>query len=358
MRRQDQDWLLEAVRRWRSLTFLLGLSAVALSWACAPALAAGEGKGITVEGNRLVKDGQPWIPKGFSLVSFVAPEAVLSAVNKEARSSYGPQLLDRARSLGADLLRFQVSQAGLDPQTSIYDPNYLAQVTAAVKQARDKGFTVIVSMQWEPPSGLNGQPNMPSDITRRAWSVLARPFADDKYVMLELFNEPAMKPSNPEAWPTWKSDMQSVVDLVRRNGAQNTLLLDGLRSARYLKDAPQVNDPLHKLAYAVHPYIDNVIHGPADWTRDFGNFAAHHPVLVTEWNATAKLEECSADMPQVSRELIAYLKERQIGLVLWAFDLRKTLFDDSGKPLEFKDFQCGKWGAGAAHVALEYFRSN
>jgi hypothetical protein len=323
---------------------------------CPVALCLANESGITVQGNQLLKDGVEWIPRGFTVVGFVAPESRLNSVLQEGRKSWGPALLERARGLGADVLRFQVSQAGLDSQSSIYDAQYLGQIISAVHQAREKGFSVIISMQWEPPSGLTGQPMMPSDITRRAWSRIAGSFADDKYVMLELFNEPAVKPS-AAAWSEWRSDMQSLVDLVRQSGAPNTLLLDGIRSSRYLKEAPEVNDPLHKYAYAVHPYVDGTDHSPADWTRDFGNFATRHAVLVTEWNATPKLEECSANMPEVSRAFMAYLKERRIGLVLWALDLHRTLFDDNDKPLEFKGFQCGTWGTGAAHVAFEYFRS-
>jgi len=338
----------------RRAGFLTVLCTVAVCLAGSLAQAAGEG--ISVDGNRLLKDGQLWIPKGFTLVAFVAPERAAKSVFKEAKRSFGPELLDRARGYGADLLRFQVSQAGLDPQSSIYDPAYLDQILGAVHMAREKGFNVIVSMQWEPPSGLEGQPMMPSDITRRAWAKLAGPLGNDKYVMLELFNEPGMWEKNPQAWPTWQSGMGSLIEIVRKAGAQNTVLLDGIHGAHYLKEAPAVEDPLHKIAYATHPYINDKQHGPADWDRDFGNWATHHPVLVSEWNATPKLSECLPDMPQISREFIAYLKERKIGMVLWALDIPDTLFDKAGKPLEFAGFKCGVYGAGVAHIAIEHFQ--
>lgn len=336
--------------------FIFGLCTLTLALVGGLAQAAGEG--ITVEGNHLMKDGQLWAPKGFSLVAFVAPEHTIKSVFKEAKRYWGPPLFERAHKYGADLLRFQVSQVGLDSQSSVYEGPYLEQIVEAVHQARQNGFNVIVSMQWEPPSGLEGQPMMPSDITRRAWSKLAGPLGNDKYVMLELFNEPGMWERNPQAWPTWQSGMQSLVDIVRHAGAQNTLLLDGIHGAHHLKDAPQVNDPLHKIAYAAHPYFDEKFRSPADWDREFGNFATHHAVLVSEWNATAKLADCVPDMPQASREFIAYVKERKIGLVLWALDIPATLFDADGKPLEFAGFKCGQYGAGVAHLAFEHFKSD
>lgn len=356
MRRQAKDGNSGIDRRWRLPTLMLGLCALVVCVAGRSSLAQGN-SGITVRDRTLLKDGQVWVPKGFTLISFVAPEAVLLPAYKGARSSYGAAVLDRAKALGADVLRFQVSQVGLDPQSSVYDPKYLEEVTRAVKQARDKGFSVIVSMQWEPPSGLKGQPMMPSDITSRAWSKILPAFAGDKYVMLEVFNEPGMWESTPSAWPTWKSGMQGLVDQLRSGGAQNTLLLDGLRGAHYLNGAPAISDPQHKIAYAIHPYLDDKDHGPADWTRDFGNFAHDHPVLVTEWNATSTLQ-CRPDEPQISREFVDYLKEKNIGLVLWALDLHGTLFDGNDNPIGFKDFQCGKAGYGAAWIAIQYFHSD
>ncbi len=309
---------------------------------------------ISVSGTSFIRDGHPWIPKGFTLVSFVAPERVLKPAYAGARKSYGDTVLERARSLGADVLRFQVSQPGLDPQSSIYDPTYREQVVNAIHEAEHKGFAIIVSMQWEPPSGLGGQPMMPSDITHRAWSQIVSALASDPNVMLEVFNEPGMWEETAGAWPKWKSGMQSLIDQLRAAGAKNLLLIDGLRGAHYLQDAPNLSDPLHKLAYAIHPYIDDRDHGPSDWTRDFGRFASNHPVLATEWNATSTLQ-CRPDVPQISHEFITYLKERKIGLVLWALDLHGTLFDNNDQPIGFKDFACGKAGAGAAWIALQYF---
>jgi endoglucanase len=339
-----------------STGFLPALCAAALYFAGGSAPAAAEGGGISVDGTRILKDGQEWVPKGFTLVGFVSPVKYMSAGFKEAHNLYGPQELERARSFGADVLRFQVSQAGLDPQSSIYDPAYMDTIIAAVHLAREKGFAVIISMQWEPPSGLANQPMMPSDITQHAWSRIVGAFAKDKFIMLELFNEPGMWETIPAAWPTWQKGMQSLVDLVRRAGSENTLLLDGLRGGHYLKDAPAIHDPMNKIVYAIHPYIDDRDHGPDDWTTHFGYFARNHAVLTSEWNATSTLQ-CRPDDPEVSNQFIAYLKERHIGLILWALDLRGTLFDANWSPIGFKGFQCGKWGTGAAYIAIDYFHS-
>jgi endoglucanase len=314
--------------------------------------------GITISGNSFRMNGKPWTPKGFTLVGLVAPEGhAKGRAYRDARMLQGETLLRQARELGANTLRFQVSQPGLNPESEIYDPDYLNEVVSAIRQARKAGFAIIISMQWEKPAGLAGQPMMPSANTERAWAQLAPIFSDDKHIMLELFNEPGMWEKNPKAWPAWRNGMQTLVDNVRKKGCKNILILDGIQGAHVLSGAPAINDPLRQLAYAVHPYIKHSRDGPPQWDRQWGRFAENHPVLITEWNAKSNQPKCTARIPEVSCELIRYISERKIGLVLWALDLPRTLLDDKKMPMTFSGFTCGVRGAGAAHIAIQYFLS-
>jgi endoglucanase len=313
--------------------------------------------GVSVSGNGFIKDGAPWVPQGFSLVGLTAPRGhELNAGFARARTMYGPALFDQARSFGANTLRIQVSQPGLDPQSSIYDPAYLGEVVAAVRQARTQGFVVIVSMQWEAPSGLRNQYDMPGDSTQRAWARLAPAFTGDQNVMLELFNEPSMWETNPQAWPVWRRGMQALVDQIRAQGVANVLILDGIHGSHLLEGAPSIRDPLGKLAYAVHPYFQETSRGPGDWERQWGRFADSHPVVVSEWNALSNLN-CSADIPDASARFIDFIKRRRIGLILWALDLPATITNAAGEPLGLRNFQCGAPGAGAARIAIQYMKS-
>jgi hypothetical protein len=312
---------------------------------------------VGVSGNAFTKDGARWVPQGFTLVGFVAPAGrEMNASFGRARSLYGPALFARAKSFGADTLRLQVSQPGLDPQSPIFDPAYTQQVIDAVHQAEAAGFVVIISMQWEKPAGLPGLKGMPSDMTQRAWMRLVGAFANDGNVMLELFNEPGMRINNPQAWPTWRQGMQGVVDALRRAGAKNVLILDGIHGSHVLNGAPAIHDPLNKLAYAVHPYVNDVS-GPAQWESQWGRFADSHPVLVSEWNQVSNLKNCRPDLPQSSQQLIAALQHRRIGVMVWALDLPNTVVNGAGQPLTFQNFQCGAPGGGAAQLAVQYMRA-
>jgi len=339
-----------------TLSALAALASALFVVACS--MPAADAQGISVSGNTFVRDGRPWVPQGFSLVAIVAPPGhEFNGQFANASGLYGPRLLAQAQSLGANTLRFQVSQAGLDPQSPIYSPSYVQEIVDKVRQARAAGFVAIVSMQWEKPAGLPGQPGMPGDSTLRAWSSIGSAFANDGDVMLELFNEPDMWERNPQAWPTWQQGMQAVVDELRSAGARNVLILDGIHGSHVLAGAPAINDPLHRLAYAVHPYFMGSGDGPADWESEWGQFADSHPVLVSEWNALSSNKRCSPDWAETSQQFLQELGRRRIGVLIWALDLPSTVVDDSGAPLTFQNFGCGVRGAGAASMAIQYMKS-
>lgn len=323
-----------------------------------PAAAAGE---VSVRGNEFLRDGKPWIAKGVGIVGRTAPaEFTKGKGYLQARNQFGAEELESVRQFGANVIRFQVSQGGSDPQSSIYSADYLKEVLAAVKMARDAGFSVIVCVDSQRPSGLD-ETGMPNAKAERAWRSLAPLFAKDRGIMLELFNEPA--PKGPDAapqndWPTWRAGMQPIVDAVRQAGARNVILADGLDWARMLNDAPALSDPLSQFAYAVHPYYASNFRVEADWDNIFGRFAATHPVMATEWNVNFR-KVCNPDVPQFARGMVEYLKSKRIGLVEWAYDFPRTIFvaDYRGPLTTLQDVQCGNdSNSGVGELVAGYFK--
>lgn len=334
--------------RFPLVALLLVLSATA-------ALARGE---VIISGKDFLRDGTPWVAEGVTLVGLVAPEGKLRPAYAKAKSLFGPDLLDQIRDYGADVIRFHVSQAGLDPQSPIHDGAYKEQVIKTVRLVRSEGFSVILCMQWQGPAGSSAEENMPSDATRRAWSEMAGAFAADKGVLFELFNEPGLKQNTGENWRIWQSGMQSLVDEVRGQGAKNVLLLDGLRGAKYLNDAPSISDPLRQTGYAVHPFLMKFNRTPKQWERNWGAFARSNPVMATAFNALSdRPAQCSPDSPERTTELFRYLRELRIGLVIWAFDLPAVR--NGGDLTSFKGYSCGpgtRFGAGEA--VRDYFHAH
>ncbi|MGY6217514.1 glycoside hydrolase family 5 protein [Methylolobus aquaticus] len=342
------------VNRFRA--FWLVFVALCFSLQSVSAL-AGNGD-ISLSGRNILRDGKPWVPKGFVLVAFVASKEHAKDSFAKARARYGTQLLDKVKGFGADVVRIHASQAALDPKSPIYSPGYLEDYKKGIALARAKGLTVIVSMQWEETTGLKGQSNMPSDMTRRAWERLAPVFANDLGVMYELFNEPGLKEQNARNWQIWKEGHQSLIDLVRRTGAKNVLIVEGLRIGHYLSNAPSLKDPMNKLVYGVHPFINKETRTRADWDRDWGRFADSHPVIVTAFNAHSSRGNCKPDTPKIVSNLLDYLSEKRIGVIFWAFDLPGPIFEDGGldRLTNFENFSCAAPNKGVGVAAQRHFR--
>ena len=110
-------------------------------------------------------------------------------------------------------------------------------------------------MDAQAENGLPNLPCMPYDSTIRAWKAIEQSLKHDKGIMLEIFNEPC-RADSPDGRKTWSQGMQSLIDSLRSDGAENILLLDGLGFAQHTDGLfPLVHDRLpNRLAMVVHPY--------------------------------------------------------------------------------------------------------
>ena len=109
-----------------------------------PADAVATTGAVTVRGNHLLRDGVPWIPHGVMMVAFVAPPAVQHGVFTGAYAHYSADEMAGAKAWGADVVRFQVSQPGTDPQNPLYTTEFVEKVRGAVLASRAAGLDVIV----------------------------------------------------------------------------------------------------------------------------------------------------------------------------------------------------------------------
>lgn len=366
------------LRGGAGLACVLGTAWLAL---CAPAAAgaqsgggpllAGAPTGISVRGAQLENDGVPWTPRGVQIVGLVAPDGALWGKYVGANQHYGEPELAQARADGADLVRFQVSEFGLDPDSSLYSPAYLQEVVQAVTQARSLGLNVIVSLQAEPPAGEARRCPLPDAGAERAWLALAPYLAGDPNVMLELYNEPAVGPT-AAGWQSWLDGgtvsqsggsscqavgMQPLIDAIRGAGADNVIVVPGASEEGTLNGMPQLLDP----ADLASPQFVYGIHYPATngsvstWNRKFGSFAAGHPVIITEWNENSTTN-CAPRAPAEAPFLLSYLLSRQIGVVGFAFDLPGTIVADwNYTPTSYSGFACGTPNGGAGQVLLGEF---
>ena len=251
----------------------------------------------------------------------------------QARQHFGQAELDAARTFGADVLRFQVSQPSLDAQSSIYDAQYVQDVLAAIRLARQNNFVVDLSMQDETQSGDPAPYALPTAVTVRVWDMLTAQFGTDRGIIFELYNEPRVA-ATAAGWQRWAQGdptgtpapaavgMQTLITHLRATGCQNVFLADGLELATTFQGAPLLSDPLGQVVYAVHPYL----HGSADeshWDAQFGLLSQTRPVYCSEWSAGVGSHLGLGKLPsyQPAVDLVNYLRTHGIGLGAGAFDV-------------------------------------
>jgi endoglucanase len=361
---------MSAPRRLRFLLPILSALCVALIGAPGAAHAAAPGA-ITVSGSHLLKDGAPWIPRGVQIVGLVAPNNALSGKYVPAHAHFGAQELQAAAAEHADVIRFQVSQFGLDPQDSLYSPAYVQEVQKGIEMARGMGLDAIVSLQAEAPAGKNGRCALPDAGAVRAWQQLAPMFANDPGVMFELYNEPAIAPT-PAGWQTWLNGgtiyapnglgcdgvgMQSLIDTIRQYAPSNVLVIPGLKGEQTLAGMPALSDPTNptdpQFAYGVH--YPSLSLGSLKWDHQFGNLSAKAPVIVTEWDQNS-WHDCVDNAPERAELLMAYLASKGIGIVGFAFDLPGTIVVDYGyAPTSYSTFACGHAADGPGELLFNAF---
>lgn len=278
--------------------------------------------GVTVSGPRFLRNGVPWVPRGLSLIGALSPDN--TGAGGEANAHLNGTLMREAKAWGADAVRFNVSQRGLDPQDSLYSSAYVERVRQAVALSRSFGFAVILSVQDQGLGGGNRHPQ-PSPATLRDWQTLTSMFNDDREVIYEIFTEPQNK-ADAAGWAVWRNGgpaadnlgdpavgHQAVLDAIRATGSTNLVLADGAQFGHNLEGIPVLSDPLGKLGYAIHPYISSVTRDPANWDAAFGDAAATLPVLNTAWNAHSESSSCDAEWPEKAALLVDYMEARDIG---------------------------------------------
>jgi hypothetical protein len=326
-----------------------------------PGPAPPAGPGVSVAGNLLLRDGEPFLPAGFNMIGLLTPAWCVMPETEAGTAAFGEEELAAAKEWQANSLRFQVSQRGLvDAAVSPADRDaYLARVLSGVELARRSGFVVVVSMQ-DQRYGCGDVHPLPSRHTVDAWSVLAPPLMADPYVLFELFNEPRNE-EDPAGWAQWRDGgttpernlgdpavgHQELVDHLRALGSTNVLIADAARLGERTTGMPRLADPAGNLAYGIHPYY--FIKGPRWWEEQYGDAAAEVPLLATEWNYRA--DGCGTPEEELAPALLDYLRRRHIGVLGHAFDAPGTTVTD----LSWTPTECGTAVGGSGRLLKTFF---
>lgn len=344
------------------LTVLLCCAAIAFVAGCAVARPHPPTTGdVVVHGKSLMRDGRPWIPHGFYQIAFEVAPANLERADHgfwaTAYRHYSPAEYPAMRRAGADSVRLQISQAGADSRSPLFDHTFLERALDAVASARRAGLTVIVSVQDESHVPDDKPIGLPDDGTRRVWREIAPRFAHDSGVLYELLNEPRLPPT-PANWRRWAQAMNTTISTVRATGSCNVVIADGLGVGEVIDGAPRLADP--QVAYAAHPYAHQADdQARAAWDAKFGVFSQHAPVIVTEWESGGYY--CDTDTPTSTVQFIQYLQQHQVGLEVGTWDWAPGGFGSARwkfpaeKESTFAGLACHQKGYGLGKVVRDWY---
>ena len=201
--------------------------------------------------------------------------------------------------------------------------NYQSAVATMVSLIHQAGMVAILDLHWNAPgayAAIGQQPMADADHSITFWQSVATTFKSDPAVIFDLYNEPFLYSSyftNPSqnAWQCWldgcslnqfvsddqigpsgqttgyttsytwqTAGMQQLVDAVRRTGATQPILVNGVDWAnddsQWLAYAPQ--DPLGQLIAGAHDYPGESCATPSCWDTQQAPISATYPFLVGE----------------------------------------------------------------------------
>ncbi len=311
----------------------------------------------------LLKNGVRWIPHGYYQIAFeVAPGNFARADHpfwSTAYTRYTPNEYSYMREAGADSVRIQIAQSGADPESKLFDPQFLQKALGAIRSARAAGLLVIVCVQDESHVPGDQPIDLPDEGTRRVWKKIAPQFAADRGILLELLNEPRPQPS-AQNWKRWEQAMNQTIHTVREAGASNVVIADGLAVGQVINGAPLLND--RQAAYASHPYA---LHAEgqtrAVWDGKFGNFARRAPVIITEWLSGGYY--CDSNTPASTVQFLQYLQDHSIGLEAGIWDWAPAGFGSArwnfpqGRNSTFIGLSCHQPGYGMGNVIQSWYQT-
>ena len=220
---------------------------------------------------------------------------------------------------------------------------YQQAVESYVRLLNRNGIVAILDLQWTdgsyngPSAVCSSEPAtcekpMPDAVQSIPfWTSVARTFKSNDAVIFDVFNEPypdAATGSEAQGWQCWLrggnacpgigyqvAGMQSLVDTIRSTGANNVIMLAGIRFAndlsQWLQHEP--TDPDHNLAASWHSYNFNSCVSPSCWNSQVAPVIAKVPVIAGEIG-----ENNCADTYIVP--LMNWLDARSTSYLAWAWN--------------------------------------
>jgi hypothetical protein len=185
------------------------------------------------------------------------------------------------------------------------------------------GINPVLELHLSAPGDelADAQRPMPdADHSPAFWRSVTHRFGADQAVIFDLFNEP-----HDVTWSCWRDGcqiddwravgMQRLVDVVRRAGATNVIMLGGIGWSGDLRQwaAFRPDDPLHQLVAAWHVYDFTGCVDKACWQSQLDGVGRAAPLLIGELGEI----DCAHGFVD---PLMRWADRHRLGYLAWTWD--------------------------------------
>lgn len=240
-----------------------------------PAVYPGSNTPVTlhVSGNNIVNDKGAVI----KLKGMVRPTLEWNKLGEKL----SPEDIQNMKKWGINTLRINLNQNYWFESEAVTEKgSYKQIIDAMIYYASQQGMVVILDLHWTENGHQNSMANKKSI---RFWKEVAEAYKNFGTVIFELFNEPVG--IDKSVWLHGNSDYagyQELYDEVRKTGAKNICIVNGLR---YGYDLTFVNQDFrvegYNIVYGSHPYNDSG--DKQHLSQNLQHLLGKYPLIFTEF---------------------------------------------------------------------------
>ncbi|UOF00110.1 cellulase family glycosylhydrolase [Bdellovibrio reynosensis] len=267
---------------------------------------------LNVVGNKIVNaNGQTVILKGvniadpehLNLKTWERPGVSARSVANLATDTYKAKVI-RLPILPGDPA---YPNEGFFSATNGWDKYFNNHIAPLVTELTNKGIYVIIDLHY-----VSNYDTLYSKV-EAFWKYMAPKFANNPYVIYEMFNEPIY----PDNWSTWRTTIaQPIANLIRSYAPNNLLLVGGPYWSSHIAGA--ATDPVlgKNIVYVAHVYANQTI---SMWDSRYGAVADKYPLFITEWGFESGGTE-GGDITY-GQNFETWMRNRGLSWTVWSFDI-------------------------------------
>jgi hypothetical protein len=273
---------------------------------------------LTVQGPKIVDDqGQEILLKGLDRPSL--------EWNPQGQHLSAEEIGTMKTKWNATVVRISLNQNyWFSSQDASTPGSYKQIIDGVVASCIKNDMAVVLDLHWTENGHQNPMANKESLLF---WKEVATAYKDFGTVIFEPFNEPYGV--TPEVWLHGNNQyagFQELVDEIRKTGAQNICIINGLDWAY---DLSFVNDKFHvqgeNLIYGSHPYNEKLYKDKnhhQSTLLDENNFKGVlgiYPLIFTEFGVNDNAYFNAGDYQKIYQDILKFCNDHHVHYTAWAW---------------------------------------